>query len=247
MDEFFLFIHYVFKFQETKGFGRGLKSCIATWYNNKTCIQLANLIGGNRRLYKWSHVDLIKMSHYKTDDLDRSKMIDSLFRRGVKTLEDPEVQEETTNTIVYEGFKRLNYIYLLKIAENPKDAADLLKRHKFSWNFLPSHLIYNPVVWEGILANINYRDLLNFIQKLADTNLLNPNEEISKKISHTLGNLTLVTDAKLYPVEIYMVLKLYQKGMRYNDSRNVRILFIVISVLIILIVFIYRKNGVLKE
>lgn len=225
MEEFFLFIHYVFKFQDTKGFGRGLKSCIAKWYNNKTCIQLANLIGGNRKLYTWSHVDLIKMSHYKTDDIDREKMIDSLFRRGVKTIEDLEVQENTTSTIVYEGFKRLNSIYLLKIAENPKEAADLMKKYKFPWNFLPSHLIYNPVVWEGILANINYKDLLNFIPKLADTNLLNPNEEISKKISHTLGNLTLVTEAKLYPVEIYMVLKLYQKGMRYNDTKNVMILF----------------------
>lgn len=222
MDEFFMFLHYIFKCQDEnrKGFGRGLKSCIATWYNNKTCIQLANLIGGNRKLFKWSHCDLIKMSHYKTDDLDRARIIDSLFRRGCKTIEDTEVQQETTNVIVYEGFKRVNAIYALKISENPKDAADSMKKNKFPWNFLPSHLIYNPVVWEGVLANINYRDLLNFILKLADTTLLNPNEEISKKISHALGNMQLVTDAKLYPVEIYMVLKLYQSGVRYNDTRN---------------------------
>lgn len=221
MDEFFLFLHYIMKCQDSKGFGRGLKSAIASWYNSKTCIQFANLIGVNRRLFKWSHIDLIKMSHYKTDDIDRARMIDSLFKRGVKTLEDPQSQLDATNTIVYEGFRRLNFIYQLKIAENPKEASDLLKKHKFSWNFLPSHLIYNAIVWDGILPNINYRDLLYFIQKLADTNLLNSNEEISKKISHTLGNLTLVTEAKLYPVEIYMVLKLYQKGIRYNDTRSV--------------------------
>lgn len=223
MDEFFLFIHYVFKFQDTKGFGRGLKSAITNWYNKKTCVQLANLIGANRKLYKWSHVDLIKLSHYKTDDLDRGRIIDSLFRRGVKTLEDTEIQLDTINPTVYEGFKRLNNIYLLKIAENPREACDLMKRHKFSWTFLPSHLIYNPVVWEGILANINYKDLLSFILKLADTNLLNPNEEISKKISHALGNIPLITEAKLYPIEIYKVLKLYQKGIRYTDTRNVSI------------------------
>lgn len=222
MEEFFLWIHFVFKCQDTKGFGRGLKSAIWTWYNNKTCVQFANLIGANRRLYKWSHVDLIKMSHYKTDDLDRSKMVDSLFRRGVKTLEDPEVQQDlAANLAIYEGFKRLNYIYLLKISEVPKEASDLLKKHKFSWNFLPSHLIYNAVVWDGILSNISYRDLVYFVLKLADTNLLNSNEEISKKICHILGNLTLVENSKLYPVEIYMVLKLYQKGVRYNDKRNV--------------------------
>lgn len=220
MDEFFLYIHYVIECQDTKGFGRGLKSCICKWYDKKSTIELANLIGGNRRLYKWSHVDLIKLCHYKSEGLDRSKIIDSLFKRGVKTLEDPDVQQETADIQIYEGFKRLNNIYLLKIAEVPKEAADLMKKNKFAWNFVPSHLIYNAVVWDGILPNLSYKELLNFILKLADTNLLNPSEEISKKIVHALGNLQLVTESKLYPVEIYIVLKLYQKGIRYTDKRN---------------------------
>lgn len=71
--DFMLFVKYCVDIsvemngENRKGWGKGLRKMIARWYAKFTPVELANLFGEHRGLFKWSHRDLWILCHIKYD------------------------------------------------------------------------------------------------------------------------------------------------------------------------------------
>ena len=64
-DLFIFFKHIKVLSQLTKGWGRGLRRAVCTWYNSKDPMVLAELVTRYNNVDKWSHQDAFRMSHIK--------------------------------------------------------------------------------------------------------------------------------------------------------------------------------------
>ncbi len=65
----FHFAEYV---QSFRGWGRSLRKAIANWYNTKEVDQLVHQVTKYKSRDGWSHRDLLRLSHPKTDDKTRN-------------------------------------------------------------------------------------------------------------------------------------------------------------------------------
>lgn len=95
---------------------------------------------------------------------------------------------------------------------------DLSLQHKLSYQHLPTALYSTPEVWEKVLPQLSYKELLYCFGILEDLNLLDVKNPLAKKVGFALGNPKTLKEAKLHPFDIYNLLKLYENNERYNDS-----------------------------
>lgn len=71
-DDFLLFIHYCAKIsailrgENHLNFGHGMCRMIEKWYGKFSPVDLANMFGEHRSLHGWSHLSVIKKSHFRT-------------------------------------------------------------------------------------------------------------------------------------------------------------------------------------
>lgn len=219
-NDFFLFIFYVHMLSEGKGFGRGLRKAIHKWYAKKSAMELAEMLGKNKKHYGWSHYDIISLSHMKFDDSDPDKkqILLTTKKRGVQIIKTEENMHDIEN---YSGFKRLCDISRLKVCECEKDAAELIRVHKYTINHLPVHLLKTPEVWEALLPTLKFDELLKYIPYLNDSKLLKTNSNFAKKFCSAIVNATSIQQAKVHPLEVLYVLKQHETETRYCERIKV--------------------------
>ena len=64
--------HFVAYVEQFRGWGRGLKTAIAKWYQDKTTDELAYQTLKYQSRDRWSHRDLLRLSHPKTKDVNKN-------------------------------------------------------------------------------------------------------------------------------------------------------------------------------
>lgn len=250
-SDMFLFVHLSNKIlndvdaNEKTSFGRGMKKALYQWYENRTAEELANIFGRNRGMYGWygsnlqnrpaffsnkklifrTHRDIIHMCHIKfgsADMNDKAKLVATLFKRGSETITElKELQSTVSDETWSKAIRRMYQICSLKVNESAADAAEMIQLHDFEVGHLPAHLISHHQIWDILIPKMNYRELLNVFQTLHTLNMLNPTDPLATKMGSSLGNGELIKASGMHPLEIYRVLKSYQKNERYNETIKV--------------------------
>lgn len=114
--------------------------------------------------------------------------------------------------------QRILRICELKVTKNPINAVEMIhKIPNFEIGHLPVHLISKYQIWEMLIQNKNYRELMKVLPSLQSLNMLQANNPISEKVSKTLKNKSLIKEANIHPLEVQPISKLYEKNKRYNE------------------------------
>lgn len=173
------------------------------------------MIGCNRGLHSWTHKDIIHLSHvhFKTN-LDMQQMANATFSRGCKTV---KKVEKTDIKPAGDGMKRLCQLFDFKICENSVNASKLMVANGFTIDQVPAHLIKQIHVWETALPNLTFMELLIHLPSLHDMDLLEKHPEFLKSFIGAITNAQLIASAKIYPIQIFYRLRLYQKMQRYAE------------------------------
>lgn len=165
------------------------------------------------------------MCHIKfgsTETSDKAKLVATLFKRGSETITElKELQLTVSDESWPKAIRRIYQICSLKVNESAADAAEMIKLHNFEVGHLPVHLISQHQIWDILIPKMNYRELLTVFQTLHTLNMLNPTDPLSKKMAMYLGSDELIKASNMHPLEIYPILKSYQKNERYNESIKV--------------------------
>lgn len=74
-NDFFLFVSLYCKIQNKTSFGRGMKTAIRLWYEQRTAEELANIFGRNRGMYGWYDWNNVR----NRDLLSTTKLIPGLI------------------------------------------------------------------------------------------------------------------------------------------------------------------------
>lgn len=161
------------------------------------------------------------MSHMNFGQTDKAKIINTLFKRGSTISEQLQITAQTPLETKPEPIQRMFQICSLKVNESAADAAKLIRVHDFEMGHLPVHLISQPAVWDILLPKMNYRETLKVLLTLYSLNILNVGDPLSTRMCMSLVNNSSLKDSHIHPLEIYSILKLYEKNQRYNESVKV--------------------------
>lgn len=187
----FHFCQYVEQF---RGWGRCLKNAVQNWYNNKDVDNLAYQVAKYQSRDGWSHRDLLRLSHPKTDDNSRN----SIYR----WITSGEVAEFVHPLI--EGIE--------KAKSSDKVDAELINEYGLTREMLPTTWLNNAKVWEELLNKMPMTAMIRNLGKMSNVGLLKPMSEASNKVINVLSNKEILRKARIHPLSILIALRTYQQG-----------------------------------
>lgn len=229
-----------------RGFGKAMRKLVSKWYGKFSNIELADMFGEHRGLYNWTHKDVIslahlnpKISHPPVDEAaavpststtpstpenvsnqmppgvlaDREHVLQFIYKHGqdyIKYLNGLEVP-------LGEGALRMRALQQYKTNENTQEAISQLQANKFKMNQTPAQLLERVEIWDALLPQLTYHELLDKLFTLKDLALLNPDRRFAKKYVKALNNFGKCNaeNPRICPIRVFIMKRLYEKNERY--------------------------------
>lgn len=147
---------------------------------------------------------------------DREQVFQFIFFNGsqeyLKYLEDkPELGA---------GAQRLKHLQILKTNEDIESAVESIRRHKFTLEQMPAHLLEKQEIWEALLPTLTSRSLLNHFHTLKDLGFLNEDTPFTRSFLDVFGQPGKFKSEKVCPIYLYIQKKLYSLNMRYLGTKK---------------------------
>jgi 60 kDa SS-A/Ro ribonucleoprotein len=201
----FTYITYV---DQLRGWGRGLRSAITAWYNEKDAKQLAFQVCKypQRRVENelpWSHRDLLRKIHLTP----KSEEVNTILRYVVKG------REGFTATQFDKLAKsdELKYIWAHETAKASKDEDEivsLIKGHGLVRESIPNTM-FTKKVWKALLDGMPMTAMIRNIRNMTKAEVLAPLSTETKYVCETLRDEEKLHKARIHPLNVLAALIAY--------------------------------------
>jgi len=210
----FSFVDQVTQF---RGWGRGLRRAVAGWYTSKYSQDLLYQVTKYQQRGGWSHRDLLRLSHPKSDELD------SLFKYIVS--DDPfddKVQTLNGNLLDY-----INAIETVKKTSDKQLVLKMIQDYKLVREHIPTTWLNDPDIWAVLLNCMPCTALLRNLGKMSAIGLVRPLSDASKIICGRLHETEYLKRARVHPFTILLAQTTYtaghgvRGGLQWSVDQNV--------------------------
>jgi 60 kDa SS-A/Ro ribonucleoprotein len=199
----FLFVKYVEQF---RGWGRGLREAVASWFLDKPAEALAYQMLKYRQREGWAQRDLLRLSHPKTDD----PAIVSLFDFIAHGVAQP-VGADDHRPMLLEGF------LAAQNATKDADWVSILGEHRLSWEMLPDAALTSKAVWNQLIFNgIPATALMRQLPRLTNLDVLRG--AVLDKVVEQLSNVERLRKGRVHPLNVLIAMKTYASGRSSRGS-----------------------------
>lgn len=117
------------------------------------------------------------------------------------------------------GAQRLQALQKLKTNENVDGAVEQIKRHQFTFDQMPAHLLEQEKVWDALLPKFTTPLLLHHFHTMKDRGFLNDESAFSRKFLNIFGKPE-PNSKNLCPIHVYIQKVLYMQNMRYASAKK---------------------------
>ncbi|XP_025830389.1 60 kDa SS-A/Ro ribonucleoprotein-like [Agrilus planipennis] len=212
-EEFFMFIRFCTL--QKRSFPSGLNKLIGEFYLKKEPMDLVKEISKSKGFHSWTHKDLLKLSHCKTDDkLISLIMTYVLFDLG-KAESMAAEYPESESIISY-----LKKVTELKKCKDEKQISELITELGCtSLIQVPSHFHNSQAVWEALLPNLPFKELTAALPKLYKLGFLKANTTFQTKVVEAITNANTLKSSKIHPVQVFIRLRNFEKGGKPLDPQ----------------------------
>lgn len=192
------------------GFGRSMRTAISGWYLSKTIDNLANQVIKYRNRNGWTHKDVFRVSHIKSND--KSNLIRYVIKGYESELEYPNA---------------VRNFETLKTA-TPETASKLISQYDITKEYLPTNLHDNPLVMEELARKAPITFMIKNLGNM--TSILNWTPTCNaESLSRTLSKLDdpeSIKNGRVHPMLVLTALKQYMfgSGKSYKWSPNSKII-----------------------
>jgi len=196
----FTFARYVEQF---RGWGRGLRRAVGSWYTGRDADSLAYQAVKYRQREGWSHRDLLRLAHPRTDDASLRATFDWITHAGLG---------ETTPALI-EGFIK---------AQQATDAAAwarIVRDYCLTWEMLPAAALTQPVVWEALLdVGVPMTALMRQLPRLTRLGLLPAIGGRTQEVCAQLTDARRLRAARVHPISVLVAQRTYASGTSYRGT-----------------------------
>lgn len=193
--------------KELRGWGRGLREAVASWYNTKPVDKLAYQVTKYRNRAGYTHRDALRLSHPRA----RTENHDALYGWIVNQGQVPFTQWGVLPALV-EGFTRI------QAEKNSATAAKLIRDYGLTLEHVPNTLLGSLGVWEALLPNLPPTALIRNLGKMTSIGLLRPLSAATKLVCNTLTDTGRLKAARVHPLSILLAQDTYASGRGIKGS-----------------------------
>lgn len=204
----FMFAEYV---KDLRGWGRAVRDSFAKWYTESPIDRLAMHSWKYKQRNGWSHRDLLRLSHPKTDDAVRQ----GIFNYMVKG-KDSSVTKITFGSW-FDMPQPIQQIIaaeeLLSYDETQEDdAVKLITQFSLTHEAVPTSLKNSKKVWIALLEKMPFNALVTNLGRLSHVGVLEPFSEYVDFVVNTLTNPEVVKKSRIHPLKVWIAMKTYGSG-----------------------------------
>jgi 60 kDa SS-A/Ro ribonucleoprotein len=190
----YLFSQYVEQF---RGWGRGLRRAVGNWYLEKDVDALAYQSIKYRQRLGWSHRDLLRLSHPKTDGA-RNELFKWITQRDTANL-------DAAPALVgaFEAAQKATTV--------PQWTA-LIAEHKLPWEALPDVALTKAEVWHAMIAaGIPMGALIRQLPRLTKLGVFDSATSLNTVVAQ-LQDPHHLRKARIHPINVLVALRTYARG-----------------------------------
>lgn len=181
------------------GWGRGLRTAIANWYNQKPIDKLAMQVLKYQSRDGWSHRDLLRLSHAKAPSEDYNELY--------KYIVDGELKADMSDSLLV-----VKAVEDMKHFTEAKDVVNYIVDYGLPRECVPTQFLNSPAVWEALLNKMGVEAMVRNLGKMTSVGLIAPMSKASKLVAERLNNAELLQSARLHPMKILVAMKTYEQG-----------------------------------
>ncbi|MFO0761563.1 MAG: TROVE domain-containing protein [Byssovorax sp.] len=201
--------HFARDVEAFRKWGRGLRTAIAAWYNDKPTDKLAYQVTKYQQRDGWSHRDLLRLSH----PIAPSPAHDALYRWIVSGMEGLDKESGKGKSIAPEQLpESVRAFEALKASADKREVIALIREHRFTHEMLPTTWKNDREVWEALLADMPQTALIRNLGKMTQVGLLTPMSEASRKVALQLTDRERLRKARVHPITLLSALRVYEQG-----------------------------------
>lgn len=198
-----LFMFLTFCKQMNRGWGTAFKRAVGEFYN-KAPMHLAHLVTKYQNREGWSHRDVLRKCHYKTDDNDVNSVLEYVTQRD---------QWLGKGRVFNDSAK---FLAAVEECKNPgctdKRRIELILEFKLVREHMPTSSLNNPDIWAALLQYMPTTAMVRNLAKMTSIGLISPLSDASSNIVMRLNNPDTIRRSRMHPVQMLIALKTYSQG-----------------------------------
>ena len=188
----FEFIGYM---DSMRGWGQAPMKAVETWYNGKQVADLVYQVVKYRSRYDWTHRDVLRSAHPKTDSQALNQLFAWLTHDTLPSTELPELS--------------LVHAYEQAKTASVNDLIGLILKHKLTWEMVPSEALKEREVWEALAGRMPPAALVRNLATMTRVGAVAPNS--SRWMVDRLADIG-TPKARLHPIAVLAALMTYKAG-----------------------------------
>ena len=200
----FNFAEYVEGF---RGWGRALRRAVANWYQGKTVDQIAFQAVKYQQRNGWSHRDLLRLAHPKTQDVNRNAVYSWIVGK--------EYDRENIASVIegYEAAKSLE-------KDDESMIVNLIQTYNLPREAVPTHFLNSVKVWDALLEKMPVGAMVRNLGKMTSIGLIAPGSDAAKTVVSLLNDTRAISKSRIHPMAVLTALKVYENGGGYRGKLN---------------------------
>ncbi len=195
--------HFAEYIKALGGWGRATTRAFSDWYLSMDVGRLA--FQGIKYQHRdgWSHRDLLRKSHPKTDDVTRNAVLRWMVKGwdGVG-----EVPHQDPVLVKIWAFERA------KATADRKELIRLISDYGLPHECVPSEAKSDPAIWDAMLPSIGLTAMIRNLGKMTSVGLIKPLTAAARTVVEQIGDVTAMKKARIHPLSLLVALKTYQQG-----------------------------------
>jgi 60 kDa SS-A/Ro ribonucleoprotein len=201
--------HFARDVEGFRRWGRGLRSAVAAWYNEKPVDRLAYQALKYQARDGWSHRDLLRLAHPKAPTPEH----DALYRWIVGGSEALARESDKGKAIAAERLPlAVQAFESLRQETDGRRLAALVREHRFTHEMLLSGWKNEPLIWEALLEDMPQTALIRSLGKMTAIGLLAPGSAATRKVAAQLTDADRLARARIHPLTLLSALRVYEQG-----------------------------------
>jgi 60 kDa SS-A/Ro ribonucleoprotein len=201
-------MHFCGFLEQFRGWGRGARTAIANWYQSMPVEKLSLQCVKYQQRDGWSHRDLLRLAHPKTDDHLRN----ALYKWVVDGAKEAGLTPSLGVVLVPPGLELIYAFEQAQKATDAKEIASLIRAHKLPREAIPTQFLNDASVWEALLEDMPMTAMIRNLATMTRVGLLAPMSQAVTKVCAQLTDQKRINSARVHPIAILSALKIYQQG-----------------------------------
>jgi 60 kDa SS-A/Ro ribonucleoprotein len=199
----FTFMEYV---NAMRGWGRGLRRAVASWYDSKNLKDLAYQVTKYAQRSGWTHRDALRLAHPKAQDSSRDGLYRYITGHNDKLVNDADWA---------------TYVRVVDAIRNEMNVATIveaIKGHDLPREVIPTEMLNTVEVWDALLEKMPMTAMIRNLATMTRVGLLTPMSKAADMIAERLTDGTRLRKARIHPIQVLAALNTYQAGRGMRGS-----------------------------